>query len=731
MVTLGSVMLGLALVSALVSVVALLWGRSLGSKQGESITNVGYLATFVAMGSLTVAVLILVVAFFSPDYKFYYVAQNHSTDVSSLAWLYQLSGLWAGREGSFLFWAWVLSLFSSWVAYRRLEFTDALSNMGLMVTNVVLTLFTAGMMFSEPNNPFKATPAAVLDPATGKLIGEATAWGMNPLLQHWAMIIHPPTLFIGYAGLTIPFAFAIAALIVNDSSKKWVEIVDRITVFAWLFLGLGIGLGSIWAYVVLGWGGYWAWDPVENASLLPWLTGVGLLHSFTVYRRRDGFKRWAVMLAAFSFALVILGTFITRSGIVQSVHAFEADPVSLWLFLSMIVGSVVVAAIGLLMRWQTFAGNDEFESLTSKEAAYYFNNVIMLVAGLLVAYLTITSALPAWLPFGGKSIPATTYDSVARPVGILYLLILAVCPILAWRGTDLATFWKRIKWPLVGAAVLSALLLIDYASTLRPIYYKMVSLAATGNEAGVKIANAGPAWYYNGLAIFGLVVASLLIATQTSLFIDGARKRAAAKGENFFSALGSIFVNARTQSGGYLAHIGMGIILIGLVGSAMFVMDQTFTVPVTPGSTFQVDQYKFTYQGDDSQTLANGNKQTNISLAVSRGGKQLGTITPGVTDFTAQAQTRLDAKVLSEPLRDIFVVFQGSDGKNATINVKINPLISFSWGGFALLLLGTALAMWPKKGARLVAAPVVSAKKTPKPVAPKSSTKRPRPKSAR
>jgi cytochrome c-type biogenesis protein CcmF len=724
MVTLGSVMLGLALVSALVSIAALLWGNSLGPKQGDSITNVGYLATFAAMGALTVSVLLLVIAFFQPNYAFYYVAQNHSTDVSPLAWLYKLSGLWAGREGSFLFWAWVLSLFASWVAYKRIEFTDALSNMGLMVTNVVLTLFTAGMMFSEPNNPFKATPASLIDPATGKLLGEATAWGMNPLLQHWAMIIHPPTLFIGYAGLTIPFAFAIAALIINDSSK--------ITIFSWLFLGIGIGLGAIWAYVVLGWGGYWAWDPVENASLLPWLTGVGLLHSFTVYRRREGFKRWTIMLAAFTFSLVILGTFITRSGIVQSVHAFEADPVSLWLFLSMIVGSLAVAGIGLLMRWNTFEGNDEFESLTSKEAAYYFNNVIMLVAGVLVAYLTITSALPAWLPFGGKSIPATTFDSVARPVGILYLLILAVCPLLSWRGTDGATFWKRIKWPLVGAAAIFGLLLVDYVSTLRPIYNMMVKLAATGNEPGIKIANAGPSWYYNGLAIFGLFVAALLIATQTSLFIDGARKRAAAKGENFFSALGSILMNARTQSGGYLTHIGMGIILIGLVGSAMFVLDQTYTVPVKAGSSFKVDQYTFVYQGSDQKTLGNGNNKTNITLAVSRNGKPVGTISPGQTEFVAQQQTRLDAKVLSEPLRDIFVVFQGvqdnaAGESEATINVKINPLIWFSWGGFILMLIGTALAMWPKKGARLVAAPTrAAAKASP----PKTAVKRPKPKPA-
>jgi cytochrome c-type biogenesis protein CcmF len=377
------------------------------------------------------------------------------------------------------------------------------------------------------------------------------------------------------------------------------------------------------------------------------------------------------------------------------------------------------------MRWKTFEGNDEFESLTSKEAAYYFNNVIMLVAGVLVAYLTITSALPAWLPFGGKSIPSTTFDSVARPVGILYLLILAVCPLLSWRGTDAATFWKRIKWPLVGGVVIFALLIVDYVSTMKPIYTKMVALAATGSEPGIKIANAGPAWYYNGLAIFGLFVASLLIATQTSLFIDGARKRAKAKGENFFSALGSILVNARTQSGGYLTHIGMGIILIGLVGSAMFVLDQTYNVPVKVGSTFQVDQYTFTYKGSNQETLANGNNKSSVILDITRNGRNVGTITPGQTEFVAQQQTRLDAKVLSEPLRDIFVVFQGVQNNEAVINVKINPLIWFSWGGFILMLIGTTLAMWPKKGARLVAAPTrATAKSTPSPA------KKPRPKPA-
>ena len=694
MLTLGLTMLAVTFLASITTVAALLLGRFGG---GNGASKVGYWATYVSMGALTIASIIMVAAFFGEDYSFMYVAQNHSTDVSRLAWLYKLSGWWAGREGSFMLWAWLLSLFSAWVAHKRIALLDALSNMGLMVTNVVLMLFSAGMLFSEPNNPFKVTPPEFID-ATGKLVGQAAAWGMNPLLQHWAMILHPPALFIGYAGLTIPFAFAVAALIENDDSKAWVEIVDRITVFSWLLLGAGIGLGSVWAYVVLGWGGYWAWDPVENASLLPWLTGVGLLHSFTIYRRRGGFKKWSISLAAITFALVILGTFITRSGVVQSVHAFEADPVSLWLFLSMIIVAFAIGIFGPMLRGDTFSGNDEIESLTGKEAAYYFNNVIMLTSGLLVAYLTITSGLSGWLgwlPLAGRSIPATTYDAIARPLSVLYVFILAVCPILSWRTTDGPTFWSRLKWPLIAALGIFALLMIEFSTVLLPIYNRMVVLTS---DAGQKMAGAGPAWYYSTVAILGLLAGSLAIANTGAMFVSGALKRAEARGESFGTALWGILSKARSQTGGYFAHIGIGIILIGLIGSAMYVYDNTYTLQQQPGSNFTVEGYTFSFVRTDSETLANGNTVNTLTLAVSRGAKKIGTISPGSTTFAATQQTRTDARVLSEPLRDIFVTMQSADAGVATINVKINPLIWFSWGGFALLLVGTSVATWPKKG---------------------------------
>ncbi len=688
MLTLGTLFLGLGLLLAVVSAGVLAWGHKLGGDAGQSVTDKGYLATFAAAGSFTMSVLVMVLAFFNEDFSFMYVVENHPTDISSLAWLYKLSGVWAGREGSLLFWAWLVSLFAAWVAYKRMGKSDALSNMGLSVMNVVLALFGAAMVLSESNNPFLATPAGWLGP-NGELLVSAA---MNPLLQHWAMILHPPTLFIGYAGLTVPFAFAIAALIVNDSSSRWIKIVDRITVFSWVFLGAGIGLGAVWAYVVLGWGGYWAWDPVENASLLPWLTTVGLVHAFTVYRRRGSFKRLAIIMAAVSFSLVILGTFITRSGIVQSVHAFQRDPLSLYLFGFMIIAPLVVAAIGLKVRWNDFAGNDEFESLTSKEAAYYFNNAIMLTAAVFVAYMTVSSALPLWMPMGGRSFGALSFDLIGRPLGIAYALLIAVCPLLSWRLTDRTTFMERVKWPLVVAGVMVGLLVWEWVTTLRPIYDSTV---VAGGKAAMDLSTWGPSAVYHGIALLGFVAGALLISTNTWLFLNGAATQAAAKSISFGAALWRILTKTRKQAGGYLAHIAMGIIVIGLVGSSMYVLEVDAHIEDKPGSTVSISDYEFVYEGTEESQLANGDVVSAATFQVIRDGVSVGTISPGRRQFALQGQMKQDAAVLSEPLRDIFVVWNGNDGGQVSLEVKINPLIGFVWGGFALLLVGTMLAAWP------------------------------------
>ena len=406
---LGLLGLLIAFASCALSLVCLGVGRFLGRRdpsRGETLAWGGRVAVVVGALGLTFCCAILVWCFFTGDISIEYVVRNRSDAVGEMGWLFHLAGLWAGRQGSLLFWAWLIAAFNLVVVVRTRKDARPLDDVALLVAQLVLAAFVGVLLFSQDNMPFTA-----LDPryvgADGQLTGAAALWGMNSLLEHWAMAIHPPTLFIGYAGLTVPFAYAIAALVVNDDSPRWVVRCTPYAVFSWLLLGVGIGLGAVWAYVVLGWGGYWGWDPVENASLLPWLVGVALIHSFTVYRQRGAFKRWSVMCAC-----VTLGTFITRSGLVQSVHAFEGDPVSLVLFLALIVASLAAGAVGLIARRKSFgavtAGGDDIESMASKEAAYYVNNLIMVVFAVLLAYQTISSALPSFLPFGGQARSASS-----------------------------------------------------------------------------------------------------------------------------------------------------------------------------------------------------------------------------------------------------------------------------------------------------------------------------------
>ena len=349
MSTFGLIGLLVAFAGVAVSAVCLVAGALMRKRKrdlGETLTWAGHIAVFLSLAGLTVCCGILVYCFMTGDMTIEYVLNYHSDASGDFAWLYKLAGLWAGRQGSLLFWAWLIAVFNAVVAARNLKSPKRLDAMALLVSQVVLAAFVCVLLFSESNMPFTATPAKYFD-ASGNLTSAASLFGMNTLLEHWAMAIHPPTLFVGYAGLTIPFAYAIAALIVNDPSKEWVVRSQRYALFSWLFLGIGIGLGAVWAYVVLGWGGYWGWDPVENASLLSWLVGVALIHSFTVYRQRGAFKRWSVMCACLTFSFVIVGTFISRSGLVQSVHAFEGDPVSLVLFGALIGLSVLAGIVGL------------------------------------------------------------------------------------------------------------------------------------------------------------------------------------------------------------------------------------------------------------------------------------------------------------------------------------------------------------------------------------------------
>lgn len=688
----------------------------------ESFEWGGRVGVIVAALALTFCCGLIVFCLLTGDNSIQYVAKNRSNADGALGVLYKVSGLWAGRQGSLLFWAWLISVFATVVVLRTGKRPRPLDDGAIVVMQVVLTAFVCVLLFSESNMPFIYTDPKYLD-ASGQLTGAATLWGMNSLLEHWAMAVHPPTLFVGYAGLTVPFAYAISALIVDDDSSAWVVSCTPYAMFSWLLLGVGIGLGSVWAYVVLGWGGYWGWDPVENASLLPWLVGVALIHSFTIYRKRGAFKRWSVMCACLAFAFVILGTFITRSGLVESVHAFEGDPVSLVLFLALIVCSLLAGVVGLVVRRKSFGaveeGGDEIESMTSRDTAYYVNNLVMIVFAVLLAYLTISSALPSFLPFGGRSVSSGTYNAIARPLGILYLALLAVCPMLSWGKTEGRDFWRRAKVPLLCALVLFVLLMVYFVLYLVPSYQAVV---AAGGAGAVELAEYGPSWYYFALTVLGFAVASALFFNALAMVVKTLRGfskglgvgAAAGAGSDGTAASSPAASVARKRAllpalGGAVSHTAMAIILVGLIGSSMYVTERAGYLPYdeesdTCAESYVVKDYELVYTGNDITMSENGDDIFyTVQFDVYKDGEFLGHVDPSVQLAAATQQTKLVASVISLPHEDLFVVYNGvSDDGAFSLDVRVNPLISLVWVGFGLLMLGGLIALFGRRSVSAV-----------------------------
>lgn len=689
----------LALIVALASAVCLIGGVK---GKSEKLVNAGYLLVFGNTLLLTVCIGIILACFLTENYSLAYVVSNYPATDSPLKPLYEVSAVWAGRQGSLLLWTWLISIYASVVAWKRMHVTDDLSNAALGVAEVVVALFTATLVFSDSNNPFMATASQYLN-ADGTLAG--AVGGMNPLLMHWAMILHPPATFLGYAGMTIPFAYAMGALIVGDFSARWVELADRPAVFGFIFLTIGMALGAVWAYVVLGWGGFWAWDAVENASLFSWLTAVAMIHSFTMYRKHGCFKRWSMFAATITFIFVVLGTFITRSGLVQSVHAFAEDPVSTYFFLAIMVLAALAFLLGMLYRNSEIGeDDDQIESMLSKNGSYYLTNLVMIVAGVLVAYLTVSSALPGFLPLGGSVVAAGAYNAVARPVGTLFVLLMAVCPMLGWRKTDGKAFAKNMRVPAVLGVVLFVGLMVLFVTKFVPEYHEIV---AAGGTAATALTEQGPAVYYFALTVVAFFAASLLFASSLYLLGRGVSARMKNKGENPLVALVNLFRRSPAQAGGYLTHLGVAIVLVGLVGSSMYVRDVTLSLNDEAGQTAQVGAYTLTFQGRKQFSDGQNNEVMQVDLDVTETatGKALGHLSPQMEVSATTSQSTLHAGLLSFPAEDLFVAFQGMNADGSlSVNVKVNPLIMLNWIGGGVAVLGIILAVLPKRATPLLAA---------------------------
>ncbi|MDP2211022.1 MAG: cytochrome c biogenesis protein CcsA [Candidatus Aquicultor sp.] len=623
------------------------------TKIGEKFEKAGNNGIIWQFATITFASMILLIAFINNDFSFGYVA-DHSTIKMSV--FYKIAAFWAGHEGSLLMWLWMITGFTAVIAFRNRN-SDKLTNGALYISNYVQLFFMLTLLLAS--NPFRAALPGMTMP---------TGAGLNPLLMHWAMVLHPPTLFLGYAGLTIPFAFGIAALIDRNSSSDWVKRSHFWTLFAWFFLTLGIFLGALWAYVVLGWGGYWAWDPVENASILPWFAGTALLHSFTMYRRRGGMKIWAVSLATLAFVMCILATFITRSGLIESVHAF---PDLRW-DLTFLFGGLMLVSGGLTAyliqtRREEFETQEFFSDFLSKHFTYYLNNVSLVGFTLIIAGGTV---IP---PFFGQSLGPEFYNRLAQPLGILYLLLISICPFLGWTKTNGGSFLKQMAVPFGAATVAGVAFFLGWG---------------------------GEQWISRPMGFATMVVAVFAATAVLELFYLGARTKSKNLGIGFASALFSVFRFNRSQTGGYVSHLGMAIMIFGVAGSMLYVHDIPATLGSTPGEKIRAGSYELKLK-EFRQTTRLGQQVTNVIFEMRNLDKganaPVSEIAPKMVFHELQQQQALEAAIHYEVFRDVFVVFNGVDDKGQiALNIKINPLISFVWIGSVVLGLGTMVAMWPK-----------------------------------
>lgn len=703
----GTIMLIVSFAASFCSFACLLAEWRLNGKATSFVKNIGHAAGAVSCASLGLCCIGLAACFFVEDPSLEYVAYYRSDSSDSLAWLYRLSGLWAGKEGSLLVWSFMTAVFGLMVLAKRKsrkksknrenEIPDStlLDGLAAALVFLLVTTFVGALLFSEGGNPFRALPAEYMD-GSGNLIGVAKLWGMSALLEHWGMAIHPPLLFVGYAGFSVPFAYAVAALMAGDSSNAWIVRSRKFALFAWLFLTAGIAVGALWAYTVLGWGGYWGWDAVENASLLPWLCGVALLHSFTVCRVTGEFRRWTLFAACLTFSFVAFDAFVTRSGIIGSVHSFAGDDASFALFLSLAVIPCLAGFVGIIVRWRSFlreksgvADSIEVEEAArpieffSRATAYYFNNVIMVGMALLLGYVTLAPALPAWMPLGGSTLSADSFDAVAAPAGIAYLLLVAICPLLSWRKTGRAQVLRRLRVPGGCAAVLFVLLVVYQFGSLVPRLD-----GAVGVESNDALLAQMPSWCFHGLASAGFFVASLLLFTSLSMGLRGLR------------------VRNIPHMGGAIVHLALSFVLIGLVGTTFYAIEEEASLfynvdSDTADSPIVYDRYEFNLVSMKTTISENKTDLVNkVELAIAKDGEGAGSIAPAVQMVAQIRQQYFKSAIIRQPFEDVVVVYKGisrpeSAGSDCTLlfEIAVNPLVSFLWVGFGLTGIGSMISL--------------------------------------
>ncbi|UCZ52501.1 heme lyase CcmF/NrfE family subunit [Bacillus shivajii] len=636
----GNLSIYLALILSIYAFVILVAGIR---KQDQRFIDSGRGAILGIFILASISSLLLFILLATSQFQFSYVYQNTS---SGLPLIYKLSAFWAGNAGSLLLWTFFLTMYTAMVVYSKKMKKNPMTPYiaSIMLLNTIFFYLILG---------FVTKPFELLDqvPIDGR--------GLNPMLQDPGMILHPITIYLGYVGLAVPFAFAIAALMIKNMDSFWVKMTRRWTILAWMFLTLGNVIGGWWAYLELGWGGYWAWDPVENASFMPWLTVTAYLHSVMIQERKNMLKVWNLSLIIISYALTLFGTFLVRSGVLTSVHAFSETNLGAY-FLIFMAFMVLISLYVLMSRYHLLKKDTgQFESFLSKESSFLMNNLILVGATFAVFWGTV-------FPLVSEAVRGTTvtvgepfFNTVMSPILLALLFLLAVCPLIAWQRSSMKNIRDNFLIPAVISVIIAALLMIFGIRGAYPIIS------------------------------FGII--SFMLLTHLVEFIRGTKARRKVTKESIPTALYNLTIRNRRRYGGYIVHIGIALIAIGIVGSN-FDQERMQTIP--PGESIEIDNYKVTYEGLQ-QRREGENDVVFATMKMERDGEEIGYITPERIFHANFDEPSTEVAVHSTLREDLYVVLSSWEAdQRATFIVRVNPLVKWIWIGSYVLVIGSLFAIW-------------------------------------
>ncbi len=645
---LGYTVLLLAVAVSAYGIVAPIVGVRTGRREfvrsGER--SVYALAALVVIGAIAL-IYALVTRDFSNEYVWSYTSRE-------LNGFYTVSAFWAGNAGSMLLWLVILGVFQAIVVYQNRRKNRELMPYVISILMAMALFFSLVMTISTESNPFRLVPGGVA-PANGN--------GLNPMLENPGMVIHPITLYLGYVGFAIPFAFAMAALITKRLGDFWIRSTRRWTLFAWLFLTVGNIMGAWWAYVTLGWGGYWAWDPVENASFMPWLTGTAFLHSVMIQEKKDMLKVWNMVLIILTFMLTIFGTFLTRSGIINSVHSFGNG--QLGVFFVLFMGLALVFSLTLLFnRLDLLKSRNELDSLVSRESSFLLNNLILVGMAFTVLLGVLWPIISEGVTGNKATVGPPFFNTVMVPIGLLLMFVTGVCPLIAWRRATFSNLQRNFIYPASAAIVVLIVLMV-----------------------------AGVRGFY---PLLSFTLAGFVLTTVTLEFARGAWVRHQMQDENVGKALVSLTWRNKRRYGGYIVHVGVILLLVGVTGSSAFKTKAADTL--TKGQSMNVGGYTLTYDSFNSYDT-NEKRVGQVTMTLKQGATYIGKVTPVKEYYFNKDQpwTRIDR--YSTLGRDVYVSLleYSSETGEANIEVFINPLISWLWIGGIVMTIGGIVAIWPDR----------------------------------